>query len=149
MTDLWHEGLVGWAGRPSIQSLDNTWGHRWRRGNEVSFYSRRRLIIGEIRRLARQGGGRSALLPLPSWIEVSKVNLNAPLEIHIMTPNDVDRCIVDPHTLSCTLTSNFRSPKQPYGKHVGMFRLINRPNGRNEQWAHLLTGFSSLKRASM
>lgn len=59
VTDLWQEWSAGWAGRPSVQSLDNTWGHRWRRGNEVSFYSRRRLIIGEIRRLARQGGGLS------------------------------------------------------------------------------------------
>ena len=56
VTDLWQEWSVGWAGRPSVQFLDDTWGHRWRRGNEVSFYSRRRLIIGEIRRLAQQGG---------------------------------------------------------------------------------------------
>jgi hypothetical protein len=59
VTDLWQEWSGGWAGRPSVQFLDDTWGHRWRRGNEVSFYSRRRLIVGEIRRLARQGGGQS------------------------------------------------------------------------------------------
>ena len=56
VTDLWHEWSVGCAGQPSIQSLDDSWGHRWRRGNEVSFYSRRRLIIKEIQRLAQQGG---------------------------------------------------------------------------------------------
>jgi len=62
-----------------------------------------------------------------------------------LTPNDVDRCMVNSHNLSCTLTSNFRSPKQLYGKHVGIFRLINRPIGWNGQWSHLLTGFLSLK----
>jgi Transcriptional activator of glycolytic enzymes len=51
VTDLWHEWSVRWAGQPSIQFLDDTWGHRWGRGNEVFFYSRRRLIIKEIRRL--------------------------------------------------------------------------------------------------
>ena len=56
MTDLWQEWSVGWAGRPSIQFLDDTWGHRWRRGKEASFYSRRRLIIGETRRLAARPG---------------------------------------------------------------------------------------------
>ena len=30
VTDLWQEWSGGWAGRPSVQSLDNTWGHRWR-----------------------------------------------------------------------------------------------------------------------
>ena len=59
VTDLWQKWLGGWAGRPSVQFLDDTWGHRWRRGNEVSFYSRRRLIVGEIRRLARQEGEQS------------------------------------------------------------------------------------------
>jgi hypothetical protein len=59
VTDLWQEWSAEWAGRPSVQFLDDTWGHRWRRGNEVSFYSRRRLIIGEIRRLTRQGNGLS------------------------------------------------------------------------------------------
>jgi hypothetical protein len=59
VTDLWQEWSSGWAGGPSVQFLDNTWGRQWRRGNEVSFYSRRRLIIGEIRRLARQRGGLS------------------------------------------------------------------------------------------
>jgi hypothetical protein len=59
VTDLWQEWSGGWAGRPSVQFLDDTWGHQWRRGNEVSFYSRRRLIISEIRRLAQQGGGQS------------------------------------------------------------------------------------------
>jgi hypothetical protein len=57
VTDLWQEWSVGWGGRPSIQSLDDAWGHRWRRGrSEVSFYSRRRLIIGEIRRLQHARG---------------------------------------------------------------------------------------------
>ena len=72
VTDLWQEWSVGWAGRPSIQSLDDTWGHRWRRGNEVSFYSRRRLIIGEIRRLARAGGGGlSTLLSPPRSLKLA------------------------------------------------------------------------------
>ena len=53
VTDLWREWSVGWVGQPSIQSLDDSWGHRWRRGNEVSFYSRRRLIIKEIQRLVQ------------------------------------------------------------------------------------------------
>jgi hypothetical protein len=47
VTDLWQEWSVGWAGRPSIQSLDDTWGHQWRWGKEVSFYSRRRLARAE------------------------------------------------------------------------------------------------------
>ena len=53
--DLWQEWSVGWGGCPSIQSLDDAWGHRWRQGSEVSFYSRRRLIVTEIRRLGERG----------------------------------------------------------------------------------------------
>jgi hypothetical protein len=57
VTDLWQEWSTGWGGRPSIQSLDDAWGHRWRRGrSEVSFYSRRRLLVGEIRRLHHARG---------------------------------------------------------------------------------------------
>lgn len=56
VTDLWLEWSVGWGGRPSIQSLDDTWGHRWRQGNEAAFYCRRRRIIDEIRRLTQRDG---------------------------------------------------------------------------------------------
>jgi hypothetical protein len=72
VTDLWQEWSVGWAGRPSIQSLDDTWGHRWRRGKEVSFYSRRRLIIGEIRRLARAGGETLSLAAAAEELETRR-----------------------------------------------------------------------------
>src|SRR5271163_3056074 len=52
--------MVSWMGQTAVDSvLDDSWGHRWRRGNEASFYSRRRLIIKEIQRLAQQEGAVS------------------------------------------------------------------------------------------
>jgi hypothetical protein len=57
--DLWREWTVGLGGQLSIEALDERWGSRWRHGAEFQFYSRRKVIIDEIKRLV--AGGREAV----------------------------------------------------------------------------------------
>jgi hypothetical protein len=58
--ELWREWTVGLAGQPSIEQLDALYGASWRTGpimaSERQFYSRRKTLITEIRRLAAAGG---------------------------------------------------------------------------------------------
>ena len=46
-------------GGPSVEDLDERWGSCWRHGTEFQFYSRRKIIIAEIKRLI--AGGRDAM----------------------------------------------------------------------------------------
>jgi hypothetical protein len=57
--DLWREWTVGLGGQLSVEALDERWGSRWRCGAEFQFYSRRKVIIDEIKRLV--AGGREAI----------------------------------------------------------------------------------------
>jgi hypothetical protein len=57
--DLWREWTVGLGGQLSVEALDERWGSRWRHGAEFQFYSRRKVIIDEIKRLV--AGGREAI----------------------------------------------------------------------------------------
>jgi hypothetical protein len=54
--ELWREWTVGLQGQPSIERLDKLHGSGWRSGptaaSERQFYSRRKTLITEIRRLA-------------------------------------------------------------------------------------------------
>lgn len=54
--ELWQEWTVGLQGQPSIERLDELYGSRWRSGPskapERQFYSRRKVLITEIKRLA-------------------------------------------------------------------------------------------------
>ncbi|KAF2194845.1 hypothetical protein K469DRAFT_686787 [Zopfia rhizophila CBS 207.26] len=52
---LWREWTVGLAGGPSVQGLEDMYGHRWRqKHSEQVLYGRRKIIIQEIwRRQAR------------------------------------------------------------------------------------------------
>jgi hypothetical protein len=54
--ELWQEWTVGLQGQPSIERLDEQYGSSWRSGptaaSERQFYSRRKTLITEIRRLA-------------------------------------------------------------------------------------------------
>ena len=54
--ELWREWTVGLQGQPSIERLDELYGPSWRSGptaaSERQFYSRRKTLITEIRRLA-------------------------------------------------------------------------------------------------
>jgi hypothetical protein len=54
--ELWQEWTVGLQGQPSIERLDELYGSSWRSGpaaaSERQFYSRRKTLIAEIRRLA-------------------------------------------------------------------------------------------------
>ena len=54
--DLWREWTVGLQGQPSIKKLDKLYSSDWRSGRnapaERQFYSRRKTLINEIRRLA-------------------------------------------------------------------------------------------------
>jgi hypothetical protein len=54
--DLWQEWTIGLQGQPSIERLDKLYGSGWRSGptmtSERQFYSRRKTLITEIRRLA-------------------------------------------------------------------------------------------------
>jgi Transcriptional activator of glycolytic enzymes/Centromere DNA-binding protein complex CBF3 subunit, domain 2 len=56
--DLWREWTVGLGEQLSVEALDERWGSRWRSGAEFQFYSRRKVIITEIKRLV--AGGREA-----------------------------------------------------------------------------------------
>jgi len=42
-----------------VEALDERWGSRWRHGAEFQFYSQRKVIIDEIKRL--MAGGREAV----------------------------------------------------------------------------------------
>lgn len=53
--DLWREWIEGLGGQLSIEALNERWGSRWRHGAEFQFYSRRKVIIDEIKRLVRVG----------------------------------------------------------------------------------------------
>jgi Transcriptional activator of glycolytic enzymes len=57
--ELWLEWTVGLRGQLSVEALDERWGSRWRHGAEFQFYSRRKVIIDEIKRL--MAGGREAM----------------------------------------------------------------------------------------
>jgi Transcriptional activator of glycolytic enzymes len=57
--DLWKEWTVGLGEQLSVEALDERWGSRWRSGPEFQFYSRRKVIITEIKRLV--AGGREAM----------------------------------------------------------------------------------------
>lgn len=54
--ELWQEWTIGLQGQPSIEKLDRLYGSSWRSGptaaSERQFYSRRKTLITEIRRLA-------------------------------------------------------------------------------------------------
>ncbi|KAK9471565.1 transcriptional activator of glycolytic enzymes-domain-containing protein [Dipodascopsis tothii] len=53
--ELWAEWHTGINGSPSIQSLDERYGSKWRRtASDRQFYSRRNAIIKEVRRLATE-----------------------------------------------------------------------------------------------
>jgi Transcriptional activator of glycolytic enzymes len=58
--ELWQEWTMGLHGQPSIERLDELYGSRWRTGpgkaSERQFYSRRKTLITEIRRLAAAQG---------------------------------------------------------------------------------------------
>ena len=52
---LWQQG---WAGMPSIDSLERQWGARWRRARwrplaEKNYFSTRKVIVDEVRRRAQ------------------------------------------------------------------------------------------------
>ncbi|KAN0066837.1 hypothetical protein V8E54_015009 [Elaphomyces granulatus] len=49
---------MGLGGQPSVEDLDERWGSRWRHGAEFQFYSRRKVVTTEIKRLV--AGGREA-----------------------------------------------------------------------------------------
>jgi len=61
--ELWQEWTTGLHGQPSIEKLDELYGSRWRTGpgkaSERQFYSRRKTLITEIRRLAAATQGAS------------------------------------------------------------------------------------------
>jgi hypothetical protein len=42
-------------GQLSVEALDERWGSSWRRGAEFQLYSRRKVIIEEIKRLVAEG----------------------------------------------------------------------------------------------
>ena len=62
--ELWREWTVGLPGQPSIEQLDAQYGASWRSGpaaaSERQFYSRRKTLITEIRRLAGASGAAPA-----------------------------------------------------------------------------------------
>lgn len=58
--DLWREWTAGLQGQPSIEKLDELYGSDWRSGPDAAaerqFYSRRKTLISEIKRLAAVEG---------------------------------------------------------------------------------------------
>jgi hypothetical protein len=58
--DVWKEWAEGFAGRPAIRELEETWGSRWRLGNVIRVqFCRQRVIWDEI--IARTTRGKSEL----------------------------------------------------------------------------------------
>ena len=55
--DLWREWTEGLGGQLSVKALDKCWGSRWCHSAEFQFYLRRKVIIDEIKCLARTGRG--------------------------------------------------------------------------------------------
>lgn len=50
VSDLWREWTIGLCGNPSIQALEERWGHKWRKEqSQRAFFSRRKFIIDNIR----------------------------------------------------------------------------------------------------
>src|SRR3954451_20975707 len=62
--ELWREWTVGLGfGQPSVQSLEDSYGAIWRpEQKERVFFSRRKVIIDEIRRRAAERGGNTAAI---------------------------------------------------------------------------------------
>lgn len=56
--DLWREWTVGLGNGPAVQTLEDSYGARWRPSqSERVFFSRRKVIIDEIRTRERRGIG--------------------------------------------------------------------------------------------
>ena len=53
LVQIWREGI---GGMPSISSLEQRWGVRWRPISEKAFYSTRKVIIDEVTRRAKDKG---------------------------------------------------------------------------------------------
>ena len=53
LLQIWREGI---AGMPSVSSLEQRWGARWRPASEKAFYSTRKVIIDEVARRAAAKG---------------------------------------------------------------------------------------------
>ena len=53
LVQIWREGV---AGMPSVSSLEQRWGARWRPASEKPFYSTRKVIIDEVARRAAAKG---------------------------------------------------------------------------------------------
>ena len=64
------------GGQPSVEDLDERWGSRWRHGAEFQFYSRRKVVVTEIKRLV--AGGREAREVVDS-LEAERVRAKASL----------------------------------------------------------------------
>ena len=75
--DLWREWTEGLGGQLSVEALDKRWGSRWRHGAEFQFYSRHKVIIDEIKCLARTGrGAKDVAKSLEEQRLASKCSLN-------------------------------------------------------------------------
>ena len=76
--DLWREWTMGLGINPSVQSLEDTYGPAWRpASNERMFFSRRKVIVDEIR--ARQATGISLTAAVE---EVELVRRRGKLSLH-------------------------------------------------------------------
>ena len=53
LVQIWREGV---AGMPSVTSLEQRWGSRWRPASEKAFYCTRKIIIDEVARRAAAKG---------------------------------------------------------------------------------------------
>ena len=71
------EGVdCGLGGQLLVEDLDGRWGSRWRHGAEFQFYSRRKVVITDIKRLV--AGGREAREMVDS-LETERVRAKASL----------------------------------------------------------------------
>ena len=84
--ELWQEWTIGLQGQPSIERLDELYGPAWRSGataaSERQFYSRRKTLITEIRRLAsavRDPPDQGAYSIVVGQLEAERVRARASL----------------------------------------------------------------------
>lgn len=77
--DLWREWSIGLGTGPSVKSLEEAWGPRWRQTpTETRFFNRRRIIIDEVNRLVKESGVtvEEAVRSLDGKIQESTKSLN-------------------------------------------------------------------------
>lgn len=80
LVQLWREWNVGLAGKPSVQSLEDLYGYKWRSSftnAQKMWFSRRKFLIDEIKRRSVNDDLEKSLNKLEVFREEKKLSLNS------------------------------------------------------------------------